>query len=206
MGGYQNEPAAGVSERPLWRLNPPLFQSVLHEKKRIDHRVAGNENSLAPGALAPQIIGRLFGSREVQVTQTAGQAAVHLLRERTIAVVRPQPCLHVSNWNFLVEGGQSRGKRCGRVALHHNDVRLHFRQNPAHRRQDARCDLVETLPGPHQVQVMIGFDLERPQHLVEHRAVLGGDTGAHLEAIGQASKMPDQNTKLDRFRAGTEDH
>ena len=72
MGGYQNQPAAGIDERPLRRLNPPLFQSVLHEEKRIDHRVTGNKNRLAGRAFAPQILGGLFGGGEVEITQTAG--------------------------------------------------------------------------------------------------------------------------------------
>ena len=51
---------------------------------------------------------------------------------------------------------------------------------------------------------MIGLNLERPQHLVEHRAMLGGDARKHLETAGQVSKVPDQDAQLDCFRAGTE--
>src|ERR1700729_3400490 len=83
-----------------------------------------------------------------------------------------------------------------RPAEHH--IRTLSLDDWLERRQDARRDLSQSLPRLHQIQVVIRSHSEGCQHLVEHRAVLGGHARPHLEvcALPQAQQY---RAELDRF-------
>ena len=109
--------------------------------------------------------------------------AVHLFGKRLRKVAGAQSGFHMAHRHVLVEGRQRAGERGGGIALHEQHVRLLGLDYRLERRQDARGDLGERLPGLHQVQVVIGRDFEGGQHLIEHGAVLCGDADAHLETV-----------------------
>jgi hypothetical protein len=65
-------------------------------------------------------------------------------------------------------------------------------------------DVEQILPRPHDVQIVIGTDMEQVQHLVEHLAVLGGDADQALKPAGMSFQLLDDRRHLDRLGAGTE--
>ena len=89
-----------------------------------------------------------------------------------------------STWpdrHSLIECRQRAGEGGGGVALHQQHIRPLGLDHRLERRQDARGELGQSLPGLHQVQVVIRRDFEGGQHLIEHGAVLCGHAYAHLE-------------------------
>ena len=69
----------------------------------------------------------------------------------------------------------------GGIALHHDYIEWLHGQNRIERRQHARRDLRESLSGLHQIEIVVGTDLESGQHLVQHGAVLRSGADAHIE-------------------------
>ncbi len=61
----------------------------------------------------------------------------------------------------------------------------------------------EGLIRPHQVEIVIGVDVERLEHLVEHGAMLGGDTDLDLQG-GVRAQPQDNGAELDSLRPGSE--
>ena len=57
------------------------------------------------------------------------------------------------------------------------------------RRQDSRGRLEQRLARQHQVEVVIGMDVERLQHLVQHRAMLRRDAHFDIEAGGCSRRL-----------------
>jgi hypothetical protein len=134
----------------------------------------------------------------VQGGQARGYHTIHLLGKWLGQVPRAQTGFHVSYRHVLVEGRQG-GDQCGGgVALHEHHIRTLRLDYRLERRQDARRDLRQSLPRLHQIQVVIRSHSEGCQHLVEHRAVLGGHARPHLEvcALPQAQQY---RAELDRF-------
>jgi hypothetical protein len=62
---------------------------------------------------------------------------------------------------------------------------------------------VQGLSRAHQVKVVVRNDVEELQDLVEHVAVLGGDTNEALDTVGGLERL-DHWSHLDRFGAGAE--
>jgi hypothetical protein len=65
--------------------------------------------------------------------------------------------------------------------------------------------LKQRLAGEHEIQIVIGLDLESLEHLIEHSAMLRSDTNADIEASGIFAKAANHRTELDRLRPGAED-
>ena len=119
---------------------------------------------------------------------------------------RAQAGLHVGHRDAQEERGQRGGEGGGGVALHHHHVRLLGQQDRPHAGDDPAADVEQVLAGPHQVQVDIGGDAEKGQHLVEHLPVLGGDADAHPENGALAAQPGDDRGQLDGFRPGSQHH
>jgi hypothetical protein len=132
----------------------------------------------------------------VQGGQPRGYHPVHLLGKRLGQVACAQTGFHMSYRHVLVEGRQGGGKRGGGVALHQHHVGTLGLDHRLERRQDARRDLRQSLPRLHQIQVVIGSHSEGGEHLVEHRAVLGGHACAHFEICALA-QVQQYRTELD---------
>jgi len=154
-------------------------------------------------AFSQQVALRGFGGREVQGGQPGGRHAVHLFGKRLRQVAGTQAGFHVAHRHMLVEGRQGAGE-CGRcVALDEQHVRTVRRDYRLERRQDAGGELGESLPGLHQVQVVIRRDSEGGQYLIQHGAVLRGDADAHIK-LPALPQVQQHRTELDGFGACAE--
>ena len=116
------------------------------------------------------------------VTEGVGQPAVHLLRPGSRHVARAQPRLDVPHGNPCIERGQRRGQDGGRVALHQHAVRTGLLQHAPHSVQYRAGDAGEVLPRGHHVQIIVGFEVEQPQHRVQHLSMLRRDAKLVLDA------------------------
>ena len=134
--------------------------------------------------LAREIGGGPSGGREMQGGQPAGQQAIHLLRKRLREIARAQSCIHMAYRNAVVEGGQGRGQRGGRITLYQYAVRCLRLQDRFKRFQDTRGERGKRLVGTHRVEIMVGCYLEGRQHLIEHIAVLG----RHADACSEIAR------------------
>ena len=103
-----------------------------------------------------------------------------------------------------VEGGQRPGHCSGRVALYHDHRGRLRRQDRIYAAEHAPGDLRQRLIRCHEVQVIIGRDVEAREDLVEHRAMLGGDTDARLELFAGKPQAPDHRAQLDCLGPGPE--
>ena len=117
----------------------------------------------------------------MQGGQPAGQQAIHLLRKWLREIARAQSCFHMAYRNAVVEGGQGRGQRGGRITLYQYAVRCLRLQDRFKRFQDTRGERGKRLAGTHRVEIVVGCYLEGLQHLIEHIPVLGCDADACRE-------------------------
>ena len=85
-----------------------------------------------------------------------------------------------------------------------DDVGRVLRQITVYRHDRPGRQSGERLVGLHQVQVRIRGDSEDLQHLIEHLAMLAGDTDVRLE-FRMLLQFQHQGTELDGLRPGTED-
>jgi hypothetical protein len=104
----------------------------------VDAGVPCHVNAFPRDALGREIGGGPSGGREIQDGQPAGQQAIHLLRKRLREIARTQSCFHMAYRNAVVEGGQGRGQRGGRITLYQYAVRCLRLQDRFKRFQDTR--------------------------------------------------------------------
>src|SRR5699024_3289596 len=122
--------------------------------KGVDHRVAGDID-VVPHAFGGQRGGVARGGGKVQISQAAGEHAVHLLREGGVFVVGAQAGLHVAHPRLGVERAQRGGKGGGGVAVHQHDVRLAARDHLPHSLHHPGGDGREGLARFHDVEVVV---------------------------------------------------
>ena len=136
--------------------------------------------------------------------QPSGHHPVHLFGERLISITGAQTCLDVSRGDSLQVGGKGGGKSGHGVALHQQDVGANLTQQRGKTLEDTRGHVRGRLTRGHEIEVVVGFEVEDGEHLVEHGPVLGRDADQALELLG-ALKSLDDRSHLDRLRAGPED-
>ena len=73
-----------------------------------------------------------------------------------------------------VEGGQGGAQHGRGIPLDEHDVGVMAVQPAAHGGHDATGELGQGLAWLHEVEVMVGFQPERPKRLIEHLPMLGG--------------------------------
>ena len=141
---------------------------------------------------------------EVKARQAPDHGAIGLLREGRLQVAGAQTRFHMAYRDVPIEGRQGPGQAgCG-VALHQHHVRLFRIQNTAQRFEGPRRHPEEVLVLAHDVQIVVGLDLEEVQDLVEHLAMLRGHADPALNAVG-LFQCRDQRCHLDGFRSRAED-
>ena len=186
MGGDQDELLRWIEPGPVAALEAAFFQTVAHVEDGVDAGVAGDGDSVRGHALAAEIPGRAFGGGKVQRGQRRRQHAVHLFGEGLAQVVGAQPGFDVGNGNALVKGGERAAECGGGIPLYDHQIRPPGGEHRLKAGQHARSRLRQRLAGLHQVEIVIGDDVEDGQHLIEHLAVLRGDAHANVEraAVG----------------------
>lgn len=134
----------------------------------------------------------------------ARDLAVHLLRPRAVDIVGAQAGLHMPYGDLAVESSQGRGGACCGVAVYKHNVGLRTVEHVAHAEEHTRGNVIEVLPRHHDVEVIVGGDVEKAEHLVEHLAVLSGDAHLSDELIRAAFELIDKRRHLDGLRPRTE--
>ena len=83
--------------------------------------------------------------------------------------------------------GKACGERRGRVAVHENGIGLPIVEDLADGLQDARRQIAERLAFAHQIEIVVGRDIEQVQHLIEHLPMLCGDAYFRVDVrlVGQ---------------------
>lgn len=110
----------------------------------------------------------------------------------------------MSDGNLPIESGQCGSHGSGGVTMNQYHVGSKVGQHTAHTQQNFRGDVVQVLIRSHDVEVIIGMDVEYLKHLVQHLAMLGRDTDARVKVLRVLQKRLDQRSHLDGFGAGTE--
>ena len=147
----------------------------------IDDGVASEKDVLGdvfPGQVVP--VGG--GGTEVQVGQGAHHLPIHLLGEGGPLVIGAQTGLHMAHGDLVIESGQGPGEGGGGVPVDQDQVGLGLLQHALHAQQAFGGDGGQGLPGLHDIQVIVGLELENIQHRVQHLPVLGSDAAQGLDA------------------------
>jgi hypothetical protein len=176
-----------------------------HVEQRIDPGVAGHEHARRIHALAQQVCARALGRCEQQVGEHVGESAVLLLGKRRGRIARSEAGLDVRDGHARVERRERGGEGAGGVALHDHDVRTQGGESAVERREQPRGEIAEPLIRPHHVQIDVGHDAERIEHLPEHLAVLRGGDDHRLQAVGVRATGEDDRRHLDRVRSRADD-
>jgi len=103
------------------------------------------------------------------------------------------------NRDLLVERSQTSGKCRGGVTLNQNQLRgISLKVLP----QPLQCctgDMRQGLARRHQVEILIGFEMEQIHHLAHHFPVLTCQDDTGLQRITSLER-PDYRSQLDRLR------
>lgn len=178
---------------------------VDHPVEGVDDGVAGDGDGAVGDVFFEQVFAAEGGGREVVGGDASRQLAVHLFGPRAVDVVGAESCFDVSDGYLPVECGEGCGGAGGGVAVDEHYVGGGFREHVAHADEHAGGDIVEVLTLLHDVEVVVGGDVEDGEHLVEHLAVLSGDADDGLERVGVFLELFDERCHLDGFRACPED-
>jgi hypothetical protein len=90
------------------------------------------------------------------------------------------------------------------VALHEHPIRPYFSQHWFQPRQHSGGHLGGRLTLLHQIQILIGHDVKKVQHLIQHIPMLSRSTDMDLKAIRLLPQLSHHRGHLDRLGAGAE--
>ena len=155
----------------------------------------------SPSKRPPRAIRR----REAEVGEDVEHPAAGLLGEGAVEVSGAQPGLHVGDRDALVEGRQTAGKRRDRVALDGDQIRALGGEDRLEPGERLDRDVGQRLRRPHDVEIVVGRDVESGQHLVEHGAMLRGHHHPGFDVRPMLRQPGDERRHLDRLGARPED-
>ena len=199
MAGDQNDLLALIVQliQNIFCKGEALYNCGLES---INDGVSGEKDVLGdvfPGQVVP--VGG--GGTEVQVGQGAHHLPIHLLGEGGPLVIGAQTGLHMAHGDLVIESGQGPGEGGGGVTVDQDQVGLGLLQHALHAQQALGGDGGQGLPGLHDVQVIVGLQLEDVQHRVLHLPVLGGDAAEALN-IRPGGQLLHQRAHFNGFRPG----
>jgi hypothetical protein len=154
--------------------------------------------------LAPEIGARRLGRRVMQIADRVGDLAVDLFGEGVAPVPGPQPGFDVADADAAIEGGERRGHGRRRVALSEDPVGSLAHEDIIEAGQDSGGRRGQRLVGAHEVEIIIGSQIEEREHLIEHLAVLRRDTDDAARPPRMPPQLGDDRGHFDRFGAGAE--
>ena len=120
----------------------------------------------------------------MQIGDGVGQLAVHFLRKGGVRVAGAKPGFDMTYGNHPIKRRQCRGQGGGGVAVNKNAVGLEIFQHVHHPRQYGLGNVGQVLVFTHDVEVVIGTNVEQPQNLIKHGPVLGGNADPGLDPRG----------------------
>lgn len=173
--------------------------------ERVDPGVAGDPD--APGGLplVQQVPPARLRGREVVRGEDVDRLAVELLRPGAVDVARAQARLDVADRDLQVEARQRRREARGGVAVDEDHVGALILEDRPQLEQHVAGHVEQGLARLHDRQVVVGLDVEHPQHLLEHLAVLARHADDGLELSRPGLELVDERAHLDGLRARAED-
>ncbi len=172
--------------------------------ERVDHRVAGQQDTVARDAFADQRLQVAAGGREMQVHQLRDHPSVDFLGKRAVAIAGAQACFDMADGDAGVAGGHGAGHGGGGVALDENEVGPFAGDDGAEAFDHPAEHVGGALGGGHDFQVVVDPDLQLPDERTQQVGVLGrGDVDAAQVGIATLERM-DHRRELDDLRSGSE--
>ena len=103
----------------------------------------------------------------------------------------------------MVKRGERACKRGRGIAVHQHDIRLRLFKNEIQTMQRLLSNHSERLTTFHNIEIIIGLDLENIEHLIEHLPVLRGDAHNALRVLALLQRT-DERRHFDGLRPGAE--
>ena len=180
------------------------LELIDHHVKRIDDRVAGDED-LAMGLFLQEVLFAEGRRCEIVGGNASGNLPVHLLGPRAIDVVSPEAGLDMTHRNLLIESGEGGSGACGRVSMDQDHIRLALLEHIAHAGKHTGSHIVKILSLLHDIQIIIRLHLEDAQYLIQHLPMLPSHTHNRLKLLRILLELLHQRAHLDGLGAGSED-
>ena len=83
--------------------------------------------------------------------------------------------------------------------MHENDVRLLCIKQGFHASKHAARNVEERLTGSHHMQIIVRYDTEGIQHLLQHLTMLAGNTDQRLKLVRMLFEYLDKRTHFYGF-------
>ena len=142
--------------------------------KRVDDRIAGDEDLRPRHILEIEHLGGASGRREMLVGDLRDEPSVHLLRPWFVDIAAAQSRLDVRDGYAPIEGGQRADHGARGVALHDDAIRLGLIVDLSERHQQAGAELIQRLVRLHDVEIEVGLDPGQRKDRIEQIAMLCG--------------------------------
>jgi len=169
-------------------------------QQRVDNRIARHVNLVPVHPFPEQIGAGCLGRGPVHIGHEPRDATIHLLRERFVLVVRPQPGLDVADLCAPVIRRQAGHHRGGRVALHQHPIGAFGLDERVQQHEHASGHLRWILPLSHHIQIIIRADVENGQNVIQQLAMLRRYAHTTIERLRPAVHGLHNRGHLDRFR------
>ena len=140
--------------------------------QRIDNSVTCNEDTVFADIFLQQVFLCQRCRRKVQVCQCTCQLTVHFFGERLIFIICSQACFYMAYLHLIVVCRQCAGECCGCIAVYQNDIGFFLTHYFFQTCQGSCCDACQSLSCLHDIQVMLGMQVENFQNLIQHFSML----------------------------------
>jgi hypothetical protein len=137
-----------------------VFHARPDPLQRINDGVSRDEDLFRRDALAQEVLSGARGGGKVQISEMVSKQPIDLLGEGTIFVVSAQPGLDARQGDLRIVRTQRSHKRRRGIPLGDDDVGAFCAHDSLKGDQGVRSELIEALIGAHEVQVIVGGDLE----------------------------------------------
>ena len=121
---------------------------------------------------------------KMQVGCYRGKATIDFFRIWMPLVQRPQASFHMTESNLPIESEQGSGNDGGCITNCQHPIWFKIRKNGIKMREDGCAQFCKGLIVPHQVKIILRFDLKQLQHLIEHLPMLSRNTNARFNPCG----------------------
>ena len=149
-------------------------KGILHRSlEGIDHRIPGHIDTVLFDVFFQEIGLGIGRGCKVEIRDGCRQFPVHLFWEGRILVPGTEPRFHMAYRDLLVERSQRPYKGSGGIPMDQDQIRLCLFQDFFQTHQGTAGHIIQSLACGHDVQIIIRFDLEQIQHLIQHFPVLG---------------------------------
>lgn len=181
-----------------------IMDAVDRLQKRVDHRIAGDDDAVGGEMFLQQVTARGLRRRVEMFGDEIDGAAVHLFGIGPLHVIGAQARFDMAHRNALVKGRKGRRHGRGGVAMDQHHIGRHLVVEAVDLLEDQSRKRIQRMAGAHQLQIVVGLDGENLEHLVEHLAVLAGGAD-HAFHGGRGRQGLDDGGHFDGLGPGTDD-